>query len=176
MSYPRPSPMQARRRQAVVKPRPHRVAQALRTAARPRIRTKVWNRLPRAHRSPASSSSWTISGRGALLRAALREAGYDAVGAPDLAEALAYPAVEPDRGPVRLIIVDQGALRAEDDTLLVPLLSRHGDAATVLLASATRGRVEGSWDRVVQRPASIGDIVDAARALLPLSTVSRPID
>jgi hypothetical protein len=43
----------------------------------------------------------------ALLRAQLRELGYDALGAPDLAGGLLYPAPEPERGPVALIVVDQ---------------------------------------------------------------------
>ena len=113
----------------------------------------------------------------ALLRAALREAGYDAVGARDLVEALAYPAVAPPRGPVRLIIVDQRIPQVGDDMLVRRLLERHGDPATLLLSQATHGRAEGPWQRVVQRPASIGEIVAAARALLPLPPqVSRPLD
>lgn len=46
----------------------------------------------------------------ALLRAALREAGYDAVGAPGLSGALRYRAAAPDRGPVRLVVIDRDAL------------------------------------------------------------------
>jgi Response regulators consisting of a CheY-like receiver domain and a winged-helix DNA-binding domain len=48
----------------------------------------------------------------ALLRAELRERGYDALGAPGVAAALAYPVSAPARGPVRLILIDQAALGA----------------------------------------------------------------
>jgi DNA-binding NtrC family response regulator len=113
----------------------------------------------------------------ALLRAALREAGYDAIGARDLVEALVSPADAPDRGPVRLIIVDQRVLHAGDDMLMVRLLGRHGDPATLLLGQTTQGRADGPWQRVIQRPASVGDIVNAARTLLPLlPRFAHPID
>jgi DNA-binding response OmpR family regulator len=113
----------------------------------------------------------------ALLRAALREAGYDAVGVRDLVEALAQPATAPDRGPVRLIILDQRVLRDPEDVLLVRLLGRHGHPAMVLLAEATRSPVGGPWRLVIQRPVSIGDVVAAARALLPLPPgAARPLD
>lgn len=109
----------------------------------------------------------------ALLRAVLREAGYDAVGARDLVEALAHPAAAPDRGPVRLIIVDQRLLQGRDDILLARLLARHGDPATLLLAPGVRAPIEGPWRRVVQRPASIEDILETARAILPLPPEAR---
>src|SRR5439155_20440400 len=48
----------------------------------------------------------------ALLRAELREAGYDAIGASSLTTTLRYPPDEPDRGPVRLFIVDGDAAAA----------------------------------------------------------------
>ncbi len=46
----------------------------------------------------------------ALVRAELREAGYDAIGASSFAAALEYPPAERERGPVRLLIVHEGAV------------------------------------------------------------------
>jgi hypothetical protein len=113
----------------------------------------------------------------ALLRAALREAGYDALGAPSLAAALRYRPAVPDRGPVRLALVDQAAVDGADPELLGQLLRRHGDPAPVLLARATHAEPEGPWRRVLRRPASIADIVSAVQALLPLAPgATRPID
>jgi hypothetical protein len=113
----------------------------------------------------------------ALLRAALREVGYDAVGARDLAEALRYPPVEAGRGPTRLVIVDGDALVGGDDGVLARLLARHGSPVTVLLARATRALPAGPWHRVLRRPATIADVVEAAQTLLPLPPGSRhPID
>src|SRR3954454_21547300 len=68
----------------------------------------------------------------ALLRAALREAGYDALGAPGLPGAIRYPVHPGDRGPVRLVLLDQAAL-ADDEAaaLLGTLLHRHGDPIPV---------------------------------------------
>lgn len=62
----------------------------------------------------------------ALLRAALRNAGYDAVGASSLGRALRIRADEPSRGAVCLVIVDQSALHdASDAEQLDQLLSRY---------------------------------------------------
>ena len=59
-----------------------------------------------------SGDQWPRAG----LRAELRAAGYDAVGARDLFEALvAYPHDAPGRGAVALLVVDQDALEREGD-------------------------------------------------------------
>ena len=120
----------------------------------------------------------------ALLRAALREAGYDALGAPSLAAARRYPVQLRDRGPVRLILVDQAGLTDEESaTLLDALLRRHGYPAAVLLARAMPAQplpaAAGStpWRQVIRRPASIADLVAGVQELLPLSPGSgRPIE
>ena len=104
----------------------------------------------------------------ALLRAELRERGYDALGARGLAEALAYPVSVPDRGPVRLVLVDQPALGASDELLLPQLLERHGHPETVLLAGAGRASPGGTWTRVLHRPVTIAGLADAVASLLPL--------
>jgi DNA-binding response OmpR family regulator len=117
----------------------------------------------------------------ALLRAALREAGYDALGAPGLRGALRYRVQARDRGPVRLVLLDQDAL--PDDAaaaLLSQLLRRHGRPALVLLARTVPARPLPSAARaapVIRRPASIGDLVAAVQATLPLAPASaRPLD
>lgn len=114
----------------------------------------------------------------ALLRAALRDAGYDALGAPGLAAALRYRPVVADRGPVRLVVVDQGALGdAAEAERLAQLLHRHADPMVVLLARATRTPPPGNWRRVIQRPASIAEVVAAVEQLLPLPPASaHPLD
>lgn len=114
----------------------------------------------------------------ALLRAALRDAGYDALGAPGLSAALRYRPVVAERGPVRLVVVDQGALGdGAEAERLAQLLRRHGDPATILLARATRTAPPGDWERVIQRPASIAEIVAAVEQLLPLPpALAHPID
>ncbi len=109
----------------------------------------------------------------ALLRAALREAGYDAVGAPSLPAALRYPAQVSDRGPLRLVLVDQAVLDDEGAaTLLAALLRRHQDPVPLLLARATRPSPPpppgAAWRHVISRPASLGDLVAAVQAALPL--------
>ena len=120
----------------------------------------------------------------ALLRAALREAGYDAVGAPGLSGALRYRAAAPDRGPVRLVVIDRDALQEADaGAALAALTSRHGGPELILLAKGgsaaplpPAARVI-TWRRIVHRPASIAELVDAVQALLPLPPESRrPLD
>jgi hypothetical protein len=118
----------------------------------------------------------------ALLRAALREVGYDALGAPGLAGALRYRARVQGRGPVRLVLVDQAALQGEEALpLLTTLLHRHEGPAAILLARAVPRLPEEAaaapWARVVRRPVSIDGIVAVVRDLLPLPPGwSRPID
>jgi DNA-binding response OmpR family regulator len=120
----------------------------------------------------------------ALLRAALREAGYDALGAAGLAAALRYRTESPGRGLVRLILVDQAALADEESaTVLDALLRRHGYPAAVLLARAMPAHPlpatasPAPWRRVIRRPASIADLIATVQALLPLPPGSgRPIE
>ena len=120
----------------------------------------------------------------ALLRAALRDVGYDALGAPGLAGALRYRAEVPGRGAVRLVLVDQAVLQgAEAFPLLTTLLHRHKDPAAMLLARAApmpalpEKAEPPAWARVVRRPVSIEGIVTAVRELLPLPPGSSgPID
>jgi hypothetical protein len=102
----------------------------------------------------------------AMLRAALLEAGYDAVGARTLLEASECPVQAPERGPVRLVIVDQHVVSGETAGLLPSLLNRLGQPTTVLIASTASSTPEGPWQVIIRRPASIGDIVEAVGSLL----------
>ncbi len=104
----------------------------------------------------------------ALLRSALRETGYDAVGTRNLSSALRVPVTMPGRGPVRLIVVDQSALEAGDDDRLEHLVGTHGHPPTMLLARSTSATPAGSWDRVLRRPVSVAEIPTAVRSVLPL--------
>jgi DNA-binding response OmpR family regulator len=120
----------------------------------------------------------------ALLRAALREAGYDAVGAPGLSGALHYQAAAPDRGPVRLVVIDQDAMQGSEAAgSLRALIDRHGSLELMLLAKGgsaaplPKPARDIAWRRIVRRPASIAELVDAVQAVLPLSPdARRPLD
>jgi hypothetical protein len=120
----------------------------------------------------------------ALLRGALREVGYDALGAPGLSAGLRYRAEAEGRGRVRLIVVDQAALGdPEAAALLAALRRRHGDPPLVLLARAVSATVpaadtaDTAWLRILRRPASIADLVGAVQSALPLPPASaRPVD
>lgn len=112
----------------------------------------------------------------ALLRAALREGGYDAVGTRALAGAARLAADAPDRGPVGLVILAQEALAGADRSDLDRLHEAAG-APIVLLAKAGGGDSAGPWVRVVHRPVSIGELVRVVEALVPLSADDRrPLD
>jgi hypothetical protein len=112
----------------------------------------------------------------ALLRAALRHEGYDALGARDLKEALSYSDEEIERGPVRLIIFDRDVLEGHD-SLVAELTGRYQDALTLLLESAFHPSVEGSWPRVLHHPVTIADIVRTVQDLVPLpSGPVQPVD
>jgi hypothetical protein len=113
----------------------------------------------------------------ALLRAALRHEGYDALGARDLREALSYSDEEErERGPVRLIILDREVLEGHD-SFLAELLERHHGALTLVLESAFHPPVAGVWHRVLRHPVTIADIVRTTQELVPLASAAvRPID
>lgn len=110
-----------------------------------------------------------------LLRAALRQIGYDALGARDIEEALSYPVADRGRGPVRLIIHDQ-ALQDIPESLWTRLIDRYSQPATLLLASALAPHSSCSG-AVIQRPTSIAEIARAVQARLPLPEGAvHPID
>jgi len=94
----------------------------------------------------------------ALLRAELIERGYDVVGTPDLPAALLSRPAEKDRGPVRVIVVDQDVLVEPQSRLLDLLVSRHPNARLVLLGRAQLETPPGDWDQILRRPALIGEI------------------
>ena len=114
----------------------------------------------------------------ALLRAALRDVGYDAVGTRTLESALRVRADDPERGAIRLIIIDQPTLGdADSGEQLAQLLAHHGAPKTLLLARATIDAVAGPWQNVLRRPVSVADVVAATAALLPLAAADRrPLD
>jgi hypothetical protein len=112
----------------------------------------------------------------ALLRAALREVGYDAIGTRTVKGARVLLQSSEGRGPVRLILIDQDAL-TEDAQGDLEMLRRGSDAPLVLLAPATRRFSEGGWTGVLRRPLTVGELAQAIERLVPLSpTARRPID
>jgi DNA-binding NtrC family response regulator len=114
-------------------------------------------------------------GHRALLRAQLRQAGYDAVGASTLSQALRQASVERGRGPVRLVVVDSMAAFAEP-IALERVRARHRDAQFVLILGAG-GAPLGPWAATLPRPLTIGDIATTVERLLPLPPAQRrPLD
>ena len=110
--------------------------------------------------------------RRALLRAALRQAGYDAIGVHDIAEALLVPPQVSDRGDVRLVIVDQSAFAGGAGVPTV-LRERLPNALTVLLGRVTVEWPEGEWTRVLRRPFSVEEVVTVTESILPLPPALR---
>jgi hypothetical protein len=112
----------------------------------------------------------------ALLRAALREAGYDAAGTRSLGGALQLAEPEPGRGPIGLIVLGQEAFAPASRPDLERL--RGATRAPILLvAPAGRDVEEGPWVQVVRRPVSIGELVGTIETLIPLPPGARqPID
>jgi hypothetical protein len=112
----------------------------------------------------------------ALLRATLREIGYDAIGTRTVKGARVLLLSGEGRGPVRLILIDQDAL-TEDSQGDLEMLRRASDAPFVLLAPATRRASEGDWTGVLRRPLTVGELAQAIERLVPLSPAARrPID
>lgn len=113
----------------------------------------------------------------ALLRAALRDAGYDAVGAAGLAFALRYASDEAERGRVRAVVVDSDAEPSRNASALRDLLEKHGRPAAMLITPAGRPAADSEWTLILRRPLSVGDIVAAVQRLLPLpGDMRQPLD
>lgn len=113
----------------------------------------------------------------ALLRSALREEGYDAVGTRNLVSAQRIPTAIPGRGPVRLVVLDQSVIDGADEQLLTRLLAAHDNPAVLLVARSTSTGPSGPWHRVLHRPVSVADIAGAVAGLLPLPAEQRrPLD
>ena len=113
----------------------------------------------------------------ALVRAALREVGYDAVGTRGVREAFRARPSEPGRGPVRLLIVDHDAMDTAAAPLIEQLLARHASPDAILIRRATKPEPNGPWRVTLRRPLSVADIVSAAETQLPLAAAARrPID
>ena len=106
--------------------------------------------------------------RRALLRAALRDVGYDAIGTRGAREAAVIPATTADRGPVRLIILDQATLGNQSVSAFLSQRQRLGSPDVVLLARATVAPPDGPWRNVLRRPFTIDDVVQAVQRMLPL--------
>jgi hypothetical protein len=112
----------------------------------------------------------------ALLRAALREAGYDAAGTRALGGALRLAEPEAGRGPVGLIVIGQDAFTPAERPDLERLRRTTG-APTLLIASAGREVEEEPGIQVIRRPVSIGELVRTIERLVPLRPDARhPID
>lgn len=111
----------------------------------------------------------------ALLRAELIERGYDVVGAPDLAAALLCRPGERDRGPVRLILIDQDALVEPQLRIFDLLVSRHPQARLVLLARSQLETPPGNWHAIVRKPALIGQIASAIEQALEAAEGEEPL-
>jgi hypothetical protein len=112
----------------------------------------------------------------ALMRAALREVGYDAVGTRSVGGAVHRAAPAPDRGVVGAVVIDQEAV-GEDAGPIASLRQCAPDAAVVLLAPATRRVREGPWTRVIRRPVRVEEVVRLIEELVPLpASARRPLD
>jgi hypothetical protein len=102
--------------------------------------------------------------------------GYDAIGTRTFKMALHQAAGQAGRGPVSLVVLDQDALTDVDGRHLEEL-RRISGAPILLLAPAMRSMRAGPWTQVVRRPVSIGSLVQAIEALVPLAPEARrPID
>jgi DNA-binding NtrC family response regulator len=113
----------------------------------------------------------------ALLRAALREGGYDASGTRDLKGALHQATLDPTRGPLRAVVIDHQSVGETESTHLEELQRDAPGVATILLARATQRTPAGPWTRIMRRPVRIGEVVEAIEAHVPLpSGARRPLD
>ena len=120
-----------------------------------------------------SADQWLRAG----LRGELRERGYDAVGARDVAEAIRASRLEPGRGPVRVVLVDQVSLGAALEPAAVDELHRATwRARLVLLAPRNRKEADGPWADILRRPLTMGDIADHVTRMLPDEHAAGPID
>ena len=91
-------------------------------------------------------------------------------------DAARYRVIEPGRGAVHLVLVDQDATaNAMDD--LRDILASHHEPPAVLIGHATHAAAAGPWARVISRPLSIAEILAVVESELPLPAEGRhPVD
>ena len=99
----------------------------------------------------------------ALLLAALQDAGYDTLGAATVAEALAHPAREPGRSPIRLIVVDHHL--SPNESAVADLLRHFEGAVPLRLRSALQPATPGTDSESLRYPLTIGDVVQRVEDL-----------
>jgi hypothetical protein len=112
----------------------------------------------------------------AMLRAALRETGYDASGTRSLAGALRLAEPDAARGPVGLIVLGHEAFSPEERPELERLRATT-QAPILVIAGTGSATSDGPWSRVLRRPISVGELVRAIESVIPLPFEARhPID
>ena len=109
-----------------------------------------------------STDQWLRAG----LRAELRERGYDAVGARDLAEAVRVSRPEPGRGPVCLVVVDQLSLGGGIEADAVDRLHRATWRARLVLIAPALAIHEPLQFVMLAAKGHLGAYVQAVRGLI----------
>lgn len=109
----------------------------------------------------------------ARLRAELRERGYDAAGAPTLADALVYPADGPESGPVRLVLVDHRVLEADGTASIERVRARHPAARFLLLTRSRSEAPRGTWAGITRGVFTVDDLLRDVARHLPLDARGR---
>ena len=129
-------------------------------------------------RPPRVLVIWSDHWHRASLRAALREIGYDAVGARSVAEAFGYPAFERGRAPVSLIVIEADEITGDADRAIFERIQRlHPTAPVLLLARASRGLPPGEWPLILRRPFSLGDVLAMVRNRVTVAAgLALPLD
>ena len=102
----------------------------------------------------------------ALLRAQLRERGYQAFAAPSLSAALPYVSRRHGGAP-HLILADEQLLVGEEARAALAQLGNGVRPAVVLIARSGEALPEGEWSAVVERPVEPTRILRTVASLLP---------
>ena len=69
---------------------------------------------------------------------------------------------------MRLVVLDEAAVAAEERRILDLVLSEHGRPPVLLLARPLQEPPVGPWERVVQRPFALGDLAAVVEEMVPL--------
>ena len=69
---------------------------------------------------------------------------------------------------MRLVVLDEAAVAAEERRVLDLVLSEHGWPPVLLLARSLQEPPVGPWARVVRRPFALGDLAAVVEEMVPL--------
>lgn len=97
------------------------------------------------------------------LKNELTAEGFEALISDHLPRALSLPAIEENRGPFQVIVVEQANMQGWNRALYDLLVIKHQGPVSILIAPSRSNVVPGSWFKVLFPPLNLQELVNEVR-------------